>query len=155
MKHTKRNIQVRRFPLNDNTTNTYSRTIIYGIWVDGVLKYIGHTYLTTDEMLKKHLQDSKRNPSDPFHKYLATVNHSTDVEIKEIKIYCLANKAQAEAVEMQHLNEMLGECHKLLNVRRETSDDIKQREIEATTKYMRIQANILKEIAKYIYIYKS
>ena len=150
LKHTKRYHQVRCFPRNDNTNNNYSRTIIYGIWVDDVLRYGGHTYLTIDERLKKHFQDSKRNPHDPFHKYLATVNHSTDVEIKEIKRYCLENIAQAEAVEMQYINEMLGEGHVLLNVRRETSEDIKQREIEASTKDMRIQATILKEIAKHI-----
>ena len=37
LKHTKRYHQVRCFPRNDNTNNNYSRTIIYGIWVDGVL----------------------------------------------------------------------------------------------------------------------
>ena len=123
LQHTKRYHQVRCFPRNDNTNNNYSRTIIYGIWVYGVLRYGGHTYLTIDERLKKHFQDSKRNPHDPFHKYLATVNHSTDVEIKEIKRYCLENIAQAEAVEMQHINEMLGERHNLLNVKLETSED--------------------------------
>lgn len=146
--HTKRYNQVRCFPKNDNTNNKYSDTKIYGIWIEGVLRYGGHTYLPIEERLKKHFQDSKRNPHDPFHKYLATVNHSTDVKIKEIKRYSLENIAQAEAVEMQYINEMLGEGHNLLNVKLETSEDKQIREIEASAKDMKIQANILKEIAK-------
>ena len=99
--------------------------------------------MTIIERLNKHLQDSKHKPSDPFHKHLATIKHSTDVVIKEIKRYSFENKAQAEQAEMQHINEMLGEGQKLLNVRRETADDKKIREIEASTKDMRIQTNIL------------
>ena len=49
---------------------------------------------------------------------------------------------------MQYINEMLGEGHNLLNVKLETSEDKKIREIETSTKDMKIQANILKEIAK-------
>ncbi len=123
--HTQRNIQVRCLPLNDHTNNKYSATKIYGIWIKHELLYGGHTYLTVEERLSKHFQESKRNPRDPFHKHLATVNHATDVEIKEIKRYCLENRAQAETVEMQYINEMLGEGHKLLNVKQETSEDKK------------------------------
>lgn len=148
LQHTKRNISVRCFPLNDHTNNKYSDTKIYEIWVEGVPRYGGHTYLTVEERLKKHLQDSKRNPHDAFHKYLATVNHSTDVEIKEVKRYHLENRAQAESVEMQYVNDMIGKGHKLLNVKLETAEDRKIREIEASTNDMRIQSSILKEIAK-------
>jgi Uri superfamily endonuclease len=35
-------------------------------YVDGVLVYVGHTTLTIDQRLQKHLQDAKRNPSDAF-----------------------------------------------------------------------------------------
>ena len=150
LRHTKRNISVTCYALNDHTNNKYSCTIIYEIWINGELRYVGHTYLTIEERLNAHKQDSKRNPRDPFHKHLATVNHSTDVKIKEIKRYCLENKAQAEALEMQYLNEKIGEGHKLLNVKQETTEDKKKHEIEASSNDMRIQANILKEIAKRI-----
>ena len=125
LEHTKRSIQVRCFPLNDHTNNKYSATKIYGIWIKGELMYGGQTYLTIEERLRKHFQDSKRNPRDAFHKHLATVNHSTDVEIKEVKRYCLENRAQAEVLEMQYISEMLGKGHKLLNVKLETSQDKK------------------------------
>ena len=79
--------------------------------------------MTIAERLNKNLHDAKHKPSDPFHKYAATVNHSTDVEIQEIKRCSFENKAQAEQAEMQYINEVLGEGHELLNVRRESADD--------------------------------
>ena len=94
--------------------------------------YIGHTYLTIQQRLDKHLQESRRNPSTPLHKVLATVNHKTDVGIKEVKKYRLRNKAQAEDLEMNYLHEKLSEGHELLNVQQETPERIKRREIEVS-----------------------
>ena len=144
LQHTKRITQVQLFPLNDNTSNKYSRTIIYEIWIKGELAYAGHTYLTPEKRLEKHLQDSKRNPSTPLHKVLATVNHKTDVEIRQVKQYCLQNKAQAEHVEMKYIQEKLSEGHGLLNVQQETSEQVKQKELEVSKNDMRIQADTLK-----------
>ena len=70
--------------------------------------------------------------------------------IKQVKQYKLENKAQAETVEMKYLDLKLKEGYDLLNVQTENSDVIKQREIEASTNDMRIQATFLKEIAKRI-----
>jgi hypothetical protein len=152
LEHTKRKRQVQIFPLKDNTNNRYNNTIIYEVWVKGELRYVGHTYLSKEERLRKHLTDAKRNPNTPFHKMLATVNHETDVLIKDVRRYCLENRAQAEDIEMKYLNEKLNEGHVLYNVKQETAEDKKHREIEASTRDMRIQANVLKEVAKKIKI---
>ena len=148
LQRTKRVTQVRLFPLNDNTNNKYSDTKIYEIWIKGELASVGHTYLTVEQRLEKHLQESKRNPSTPLHKVLATVNHKTDVEIRQVKRYCLQNIAQAEDLEMKCLNEKLNEGHELLNVQQETSEQVKRKEIEVSKNDMRMQAETLKEISK-------
>lgn len=44
---------------------------------------------------------------------------------------------------MQHLSELWGDRHELWNVRRNTSEHIKQRGIDASTKYVLMQANRL------------
>ena len=150
LQHTKIINQVRVFPLSDNTNNKYSDTKIYELWIKGVLAYVGHTYLTVQQRLDKHLQDSKRNPSTPLHKLLATVNHKTDVEIRQVKRFCLQNKAQAEDLEMKYIHEKLSEGHELLNVQQETSEQVKRKEIEVSKNDMRMQAETLKEISKII-----
>ena len=96
LQHSKRITQVQMFPLNDNTNNKYSRTCIYEIYTKGKLASIGHTYMTSEQQLEKHLQESKRNPSTRLHKTPATVNHKTDVTIKQVKEYFLQNRAQAK-----------------------------------------------------------
>ena len=148
LQHTQRITQVRLFPLNCNTNNTYSDSKVYETWIKHELAYVGHTYLTVQQRLDKHLQDSKRNPSTPLHKVLATVNHKTDVEIRQVKRYCLQNKAQAEDLEMKYIHEKLNEGHALLNVQQETSEQVKQKEIEVSKNDMRMQADTLKEISK-------
>ena len=49
---------------------------------------------------------------------------------------------------MQYLNKKLSGGNSLYNVRQETSEDIKHKEIETSTKDVIIQADMLKEIAK-------
>ena len=58
LEHTKRTTQVIIFPQSDNTNNSYKKTIVYEIWVNGQLAYVGHTYLTVKERLQRHFQDS-------------------------------------------------------------------------------------------------
>jgi hypothetical protein len=83
--------------------------------------------LTVDQRLEKHLQESRRNPNTPLHKVLATVNHKTDVKIKQLKQYCLQNRAQAANLDIKYLQEKLSEGHVLLNVQQETSEQVKRK----------------------------
>ena len=85
--------------------------------------------MTPGQRLEKHLQESKRNPSTPLHKVLATVNHKTDAKIRQVKQYCLQNRAQAENLKMKYLQDKLSEGHVLLNVHQETSEQVKRKEI--------------------------
>lgn len=147
--HTTRITQVTLCPLSDNTHNTYSDTNIYELWIKGELPYAGHTYLTAEQRLQTHLQDSKRNPITPLHKLLAIVKHKTDVDIRQVKRYCLQNKAQAEYLDMKHIHEKLCEGHELLNVQHDTSEQVKHKDIEVSNNDMRIQADTLNEIAKH------
>ena len=87
LQHTKRKSQTKIPALSDYTNNNYAHTKIYEVWIKNELKYIGHTYLTIEERLTQHLQESKKNHRCEFHQYLARVNHSTDVIIKQVKQY--------------------------------------------------------------------
>ena len=96
-------------------------------FIKGKLASVGHTYMTPEQRLEKHLQESKRNPSTPLHKMLATVNHKTDVRIKQVKQYSLQYRAQAENSEMIYLHEKFSEGHVLLNVQQQTSEQVRRK----------------------------
>jgi len=81
---------------------------------------------------------------------LATVNHQTDVTIDSLGVYNLQNKAQAEEIEMQHVDEAINDGFDLYNVRRNSNAERREKEIESSTIDMRIEANALKEISRRI-----